>query len=66
MRISDEALAELQTIHRESYGENVSLDEAREMGQRLLTLYRLVMQPFPGESCGHNQEPAAQIAPEVP
>ena len=50
MQISDDRLAELQRIYKEEYGEEISLAEAREIAQRLLTLYEILMRPLPNKN----------------
>ena len=47
MKISRESIQELQHIYQEEYGEPLSEQEAYELGQRLLTLFRIVSRPFP-------------------
>ena len=64
MPLSDSAVEEFRAIYKRTYGEEISTAEAREMGQRLLTLFDLLRQPYPGE---HEQDaPApAQTPPTV-
>jgi hypothetical protein len=49
MHISDDRLQEFQRIYKETYGHEITLVEAREMAQRLLTLYEIISRPLPGE-----------------
>lgn len=48
MQISDDRLEEFRLIYEEATGENITLAEAREMAQRLLTLYQILSRPLPG------------------
>lgn len=52
MRFSDDALDELREIYREEFQEEITRDQAAEIGARLVTLIRLVIRPLPP-----NQEP---------
>jgi excisionase family DNA binding protein len=49
MRISDERIEDLRRIYKEAYGEEIAVADARAMAHRLLALYRLLIQPLPGE-----------------
>ena len=48
-QISSQRLEEFRRIYKEAYGEELTLAVAREMANRLITLYKLIMQPVPGE-----------------
>ncbi len=64
--ISDERIEEFQRIYKKVYGEEITIAEARAMAHRLIALYRLLMQPLPGESVSSPApESSAQSAPEV-
>jgi hypothetical protein len=56
MQISDDRLAELQRIYKDEYGEDITIEEAREIAQRLLTLYGILMRPLPGDMKSGNDE----------
>jgi hypothetical protein len=47
MQISDDRLEEFRRIYKEATGEEITLEEAREVAQRLVTLYKLLAQPLP-------------------
>ena len=49
MPLSDSAVEEFRAIYKQKYGEEISTAKAREMGERLLTLFSLLKQPYPGE-----------------
>jgi hypothetical protein len=49
MHISDDRLKEFQRIYEETYGQEITLAEARERAQRLLMLYEIISRPLPGE-----------------
>jgi hypothetical protein len=64
--VSPERLEEFRCIYKETYGEEITIEEAREMTRRLLTLYKILAQPLPGEVSkpAPSQPPPAQTAPE--
>jgi hypothetical protein len=47
MRLPDEAIDQFCTIYREEFGEEISRDEAAEIGTRLVNLIKLLRQPVP-------------------
>ena len=47
MRISDEALKEYIQICKQDFGEELTMDEAREIGTRLVELYLVLCRPLP-------------------
>jgi hypothetical protein len=47
--VSPERLEEFRRIYKETYGEEITIEEAREMTRRLLTLYKTLAQPLPDE-----------------
>jgi hypothetical protein len=68
-RVSDERLEEFRKIYNKAYGEEITVEEAREMSGRLIALYRLLMQPLPksnDEVSSSSSSPSspAQTAPE--
>ncbi len=66
MQVSDKRLRELQRIYKEEYGEETSLAKAREMAQRLLTLYTILMYPRPGGGApASSRRSPAQSEPEA-
>lgn len=66
-KVSDERLEEFHRIYKETYGEELTPQEATEMAHRLLALYERLLRPLPGERASHPQapEPPAQISPEA-
>ena len=52
MEVSDEELEEFRRTYKKEYGEKLSVDEAREMAQRLLVLMDLLIRPLPKERTG--------------
>ena len=50
MRLSEKAIDELRAIYKEEFGEDISRDDAAEMGDRLLRLVRLLLRPLPDTS----------------
>jgi hypothetical protein len=67
MRISDERIEEFRRIYRKAYGEDISVGDARAMAHRLMAMYRLLMQPLPGEPSAHppSSESPAQTPDEA-
>ena len=49
MNLTDQRIAEFRKIYQETYGEQISLEDARAMALRLIELYRLLMRPLPEE-----------------
>jgi hypothetical protein len=66
MRISDDRIEDFRRIYKEAYGEEIAVADARAMAHRLLALYRLLMQPLPGEKTqpSASQERPDQTTPE--
>lgn len=49
MKIDDERLREFQEAYQQDFGEAISLDAAREMLSRVVTLYTALRRPLPSE-----------------
>lgn len=47
MYISDESARRFQEIWKADYGEDISLDEAKDIGGRLVYLYIQLLKPLP-------------------
>ena len=47
MKIRDDRLKEFQDAYKADFGEEITIAEAREMLSRLVTLYELLLRPFP-------------------
>jgi len=43
--LSDQSLSTFQRLYFDEYGENIPVDEARELAERLVNLYRAVYLP---------------------
>ena len=54
MRLSQQAIEELKTIHKEKSGETLSDRETEEMGLRFLRLFKIIYRPIPDDS--HDSE----------
>ncbi len=67
MQIPDNRLTEFQRIYKEEYGEEISLPQAREMAQRLLTLYTILSRPIHGGggASASSRHSPAQTEPEA-
>ena len=50
MDFTDDALNELRAIYREVFGEDITIEEARQMGLQLVLLYEHVARPLPRQS----------------
>ena len=59
MQLSPESSVEYRKVYQDDTGEDVSLDEAREMATRLITLYELISRQLPGEIAPANRTPSA-------
>lgn len=53
MRFNEQALDELRAIYREEFHTEISRDEAAEIGTRLVSLLRLLLQPLPKHMDAH-------------
>ena len=50
MQLSDKALDELRAIFRQKLEQEITRDEASEIGTRLIRLVRLLLRPLPGDA----------------
>ena len=50
MQIPDERLRQFQTAYQLDFGEEITLEEAREMLSRLVSLYDLLLRPIPNSA----------------
>jgi len=59
MFISDESARRFQQLWKDDYGEDISLDQAKEIGERLVYLYIQLLRPLPriGEERDQNRFP---------
>jgi len=48
MSLSNKAIKEFKELYYEEYGKNISDEEAQEIGQRLISLFRIIYRPIPG------------------
>lgn len=56
MQLSDEALDNFVAIYEKKFNEPISRDDAAEMAQRLVTLYRVLLLPLPPEVLDQEKE----------
>jgi len=49
MKLSQEAIKEFKKIYYREYGKSISDEEAQEMGQRLISLFKIIYRPIPGK-----------------
>jgi hypothetical protein len=47
--ISDEAVKEYQKIYKKQFGKEISKDEARLQGGKLIQLFKVIYRPIPKE-----------------
>ena len=55
MTLSDKALDKFRDNYRQEFGDEITRDEAAEMGARLITLVRLLLRPLPGDTTERNR-----------
>ena len=49
MLLTNEDCEEFRQVYKKDTGEDITIEEAREIASRLLELYRLLAQPLPSE-----------------
>jgi len=49
MSISDERVRDFIRVYKEEFGDDLSIDQGREMLTRLVVLYQLLARPLPDE-----------------
>ena len=49
MSLSAKAIKEFKEIYFREYGESISDKDAQEIGQRLISLFRIIYRPIPGK-----------------
>jgi hypothetical protein len=47
MRLSQKAIKDLKEIYFREYGKAISDEEAQEIGQRLISLFKIIYRPIP-------------------
>jgi hypothetical protein len=47
MRLSKEAIKEFKEIYYEEFGERISDEEAQDLGESLLSLFKIIYRPIP-------------------
>lgn len=50
MLLTNEDCEEFRKVYKEDTGEDITIEQAREIASRLLELYRLLARPLPGET----------------
>jgi len=56
MGLSNEAIEELKEIYRKKFNENLSDIDAHEMGESLISLFRVIYRPLPERNQSFNHE----------
>lgn len=64
MQFSPERLQELIQIHKEEHDEDLTIDEASEMGARLVELFTLLAQPLPSERAAREGKATQPPSPD--
>ena len=49
MKLSETAIKEFKEIYYRQYGKPISDEETQEMGQRLISLFKVIYRPIPGK-----------------
>lgn len=47
MAVTEEQIAEFRALYTEEFGKGITVDEARAMIARLMTLYEILLRPLP-------------------
>ncbi|MHA1877820.1 MAG: hypothetical protein ACTSUC_15370, partial [Promethearchaeota archaeon] len=55
MGLSKKAIKEFKEIYFKEYGEKISDEVAREKGQRLLSLFKIIYRPIPEDYDEHDE-----------
>lgn len=50
MQFTDNALDDFRAIYRDEFGEDITRDEAQEMGTHVVELLRILLRPLPGDA----------------
>ena len=58
MLLNDETCEEFRQVYKEDTGEDITIEEAREIASRLLELCRLLARPLPGEIKARAKQPS--------
>ena len=58
MLLNDETCEEFRQVYKKDTGEDITIEEAREIASRLLELYRLLAQPLPSEREARTTRPS--------
>ncbi len=64
MQFSPERIQELIQIHKERFDEELTVDEASEMGARLVELLTLLAQPLPSEIAARQKSSTPPSSPD--
>lgn len=64
MQLPDEAIDQFRTIYREEFGEDISWDEAADIGTRLVALIKLLRQSPPKRPPSADPPPLTSQRPQ--
>jgi hypothetical protein len=59
MSLSEKDIKELKEIYYREFGKPISDEEAQEMGQRLISLFKIIYRPIPGKDIPQKENNAA-------
>ena len=64
MQFTEKRIEELRRLYKESYGQEITVEDARDMARRLVELYRVLLKPLPGsgEQASSGEGALAQTA----
>ena len=65
MHLTDEHTTSFQSLYSQRFGKEISKEEAREKGAKLLRLMELVYKPITQEEFARVQERKAQLAQSI-
>jgi len=56
MRLSKEAIEEFKEIYQREFGETISDEKAQELGQNLISLFKIIYRPIPANQNKKKEE----------
>ena len=58
MALSKEAIEEFKEIYRQEFKKKISDSEAQELGENLISLFKIIYRPIPPKEKDNKQEPS--------
>jgi len=56
MRLSKEAIEEFKEIYKREFGKTISDEKAQELGQNLISLFKIIYRPIPVDKESKDEE----------